>query len=84
MTIGTPRPAASNRHAFRVSRVASMRAARAVDLITGRLGAARPVVFVSGFWRSGTTWMQELLAKSLHAKTVFEPLLPTPGISDSR
>ncbi len=28
---------------------------------------------VSGFWRSGTTWVQELLAGWLDAKTIFEP-----------
>lgn len=28
---------------------------------------------VSGFWRSGTTWLQESLALLLGAKTVFEP-----------
>jgi hypothetical protein len=28
---------------------------------------------VSGFWRSGTTWLQEALARLLGAKTVFEP-----------
>jgi hypothetical protein len=54
----------------------SMRAARAADMVVGRLGVAKPIVFVSGFWRSGTTWMQKLLADSLGAKTVFEPLCP--------
>ncbi len=28
---------------------------------------------VSGFWRSGTTWLQQSLAEILKAKTVFEP-----------
>jgi hypothetical protein len=28
---------------------------------------------LSGFWRSGTTWLQELLAGWLRAKTIFEP-----------
>jgi len=53
-----------------------MRAARVVDLIAGRLGVVKPIVFVSGFWRSGTTWLQEMLASSFHAKTVFEPICP--------
>ncbi len=35
-----------------------------------------PIVLVSGFWRSGTTWVQECLAESLGAKTIFEPLSP--------
>lgn len=30
-------------------------------------------VVVSGFWRSGTTWLQECLAEILGAKTIFEP-----------
>ena len=50
--------------------------ARAVDWTLARLRASRPVVLVSGFWRSGTTWLQESLAESLRAKTVFEPLSP--------
>ena len=50
--------------------------ARTVDWTLARLRAARPVVLVSGFWRSGTTWVQECLAEALGAKTVFEPLSP--------
>jgi hypothetical protein len=34
-------------------------------------------VVVSGFWRSGTTWLQQSLAALLNAKTVYEPLRPT-------
>jgi len=30
-------------------------------------------VVVSGFWRSGTTWLEETLAEILQAKTIFEP-----------
>jgi hypothetical protein len=33
-------------------------------------------LLVSGFWRSGTTWLQEALRDVLHAKTLFEPLCP--------
>jgi len=29
---------------------------------------------ISGFWRSGTTWLQEALGRMLRAKTVFEPM----------
>jgi hypothetical protein len=56
--------------------IPSRQAARVIDLVAGGMGLAKPIVFVSGFWRSGTTWLQELLAESLHAKTVFEPLCP--------
>jgi len=31
-------------------------------------------LFMCGFWRSGTTWLQESLTKLLEAKLVFEPL----------
>lgn len=51
-------------------------AARLVDRSLGALGAAGPCLLVSGFWRSGTTWLQETLATALGAKTVFEPLSP--------
>lgn len=50
--------------------------ARTGDWMLARLGWARPIVLVSGFWRSGTTWLQECLAESLGAKTIFEPLSP--------
>ncbi len=36
-------------------------------------------ILISGFWRSGTTWLQESLAGSLPAKTVFEPFSPKSG-----
>ena len=32
-------------------------------------------LLVSGFWRSGTTWLQQTLAEIMDAKTVFEPLM---------
>ena len=50
--------------------------ATAIDRALGHGGATRPVLLVSGFWRSGTTWIQESLAAALTAKTVFEPLAP--------
>lgn len=31
---------------------------------------------ISGFWRSGTTWLEEALREILNAKTLFEPLCP--------
>lgn len=33
-------------------------------------------LLLSGFWRSGTTWLQEALRDVLYAKTLFEPLCP--------
>ena len=54
----------------------SVTAARGIDAGLGIFGLSRPVLLVSGFWRSGTTWLQECLAVALGAKTVFEPLSP--------
>lgn len=34
----------------------------------------RDSLFMCGFWRSGTTWLQETLTTILEAKLVFEPL----------
>jgi Sulfotransferase domain len=45
-----------------------------VDRAAGKLGLTRPVLVVSGFWRSGTTWAQEQFSLMLGAKTIFEPL----------
>ena len=55
---------------------AGLAAAGLVDAGLGLSGLARPVVVVNGFWRSGTTWLQECLAESLGAKSIFEPLSP--------
>lgn len=51
-------------------------AASGIDRVLGTCGLAQPALLVSGFWRSGTTWLQENLATALGAKTVFEPLAP--------
>lgn len=47
-------------------------------LLSSRINPIDTLV-VSGFWRSGTTWLQESLAAHLKAKTVFEPLAPEAG-----
>ncbi len=41
-------------------------------LLANQINPADSLI-VSGFWRSGTTWLQEYLAKLLAAKTIFEP-----------
>jgi len=43
------------------------------DQATAATGAIEPIV-ISGFWRSGTTWLQQLVAEATNAKTIFEPL----------
>lgn len=37
---------------------------------------------ISGFWRSGTTWLQQSVAELLRAKTIFEPF--HPGVPQMR
>jgi hypothetical protein len=40
------------------------------------LPVSHPPVLITGFWRSGTTWVQEVIAEALGAKTLFEPFSP--------
>ncbi|MEM1149605.1 MAG: hypothetical protein AAGI03_03495 [Pseudomonadota bacterium] len=39
----------------------------------------RDRLVVTGFWRSGTTWILEQAAQAIQAKTIFEPLAPSSG-----
>jgi len=48
------------------------RAAEIDHALADQINPADTVV-VSGFWRSGTTWLEEALAEILQAKTIFEP-----------
>ncbi len=36
-------------------------------------------IVVNGFWRSGTTWLQDTLSTATNAKAVFEPFAPRAG-----
>lgn len=47
-----------------------------VDAVTASYIDPSNTVIVTGFWRSGTTWLQESLTRALTAKSVFEPLHP--------
>jgi hypothetical protein len=49
----------------------------AVDLLVAPSVDISEAVLVTGFWRSGTTWLQQSLARIHDAKTVFEPLHPS-------
>ena len=60
----------------RMAIASGLAAAGFIDAAQGLVGLSKPIVLVSGFWRSGTTWVQECLAESLGAKTIFEPLSP--------
>jgi hypothetical protein len=46
----------------------------ALDSLVSKLSRPSESVVVTGFWRSGTTWLLESIADSLCAKSVFEPL----------
>ena len=41
-----------------------------------RWHVSQPPIILSGFWRSGTTWIQQVMAELISAKTQFEPLEP--------
>ncbi|MGH9161331.1 MAG: hypothetical protein ACRD2X_15275 [Vicinamibacteraceae bacterium] len=60
----------------RVIRELSTVASRGCDNAAYALGRVTPLLLVTGFWRSGTTWLQQCLADALVAKTTFEPLSP--------
>jgi hypothetical protein len=49
---------------------------RVIDNVAFALGRVTPLLLVTGFWRSGTTWFQQCLAEAFEAKTSFEPLAP--------
>ncbi|MEQ9553861.1 MAG: sulfotransferase [Coleofasciculus sp. G3-WIS-01] len=36
-------------------------------------------IVINGFWRSGTTWLQDTLSATTNAKAVFEPFSPRAG-----
>ena len=36
-------------------------------------------LLINGFWRSGTTWLQQTLVQALNAKSLFEPFSPAAG-----
>jgi hypothetical protein len=45
-----------------------------IDWIASRLIDPQDAIVVTGFWRSGTTWVQQLISEKIRAKPVFEPL----------
>lgn len=44
-----------------------------VDHLLGHMLNPSEAIVITGFWRSGTTWLLQSLARSLEAKSVFEP-----------
>lgn len=47
-----------------------------VDFVLSGLVDTSRSIAITGFWRSGTTWLQQLIADALHAKRIFEPFYP--------
>lgn len=45
-----------------------------IDIAVARYARPRVRSIINGFWRSGTTWVQESMANVANAKTIFEPL----------
>ena len=50
-----------------------------LDAVVGAMISPSDATIISGFWRSGTTWLLQSVANSLDAKSLFEPLLPHIG-----
>ena len=56
------------------------RAWETLDYCVSDFVSPSETIIVSGFWRSGTTWLQLVLSDVVGAKTIFEPLAPgVPG-----
>jgi hypothetical protein len=47
----------------------------AVDAVLGGLINHSDTIVITGFWRSGTTWLLETIAREVGAKPVFEPFM---------
>jgi hypothetical protein len=50
-----------------------------IDAVLGAHLSPSKAIVVTGFWRSGTTWLLEALTRSVDGKAVFEPLYPDIG-----
>ncbi len=55
------------------------RAFEFLDRLNGLFVDPKDTLVINGFWRSGTTWVQELMGGILEAKTLFEPLQARAG-----
>ncbi|MGP1385979.1 MAG: sulfotransferase domain-containing protein [Thainema sp.] len=44
-----------------------------IDRVNGLFVKPENTLVINGFWRSGTTWLQECIAEALQAKSIFEP-----------
>jgi len=51
-----------------------------IDQANGwRIPVETNTLVINGFWRSGTTWLQEIVAQMLKAKPIFEPFQASAG-----
>ncbi|PNS07323.1 sulfotransferase domain-containing protein [Solilutibacter silvestris] len=57
-------------------RLAQSELARLIDSALAHHIDPKDCLLITGFWRSGTTWLQQFSARALNAKTVFEPISP--------
>lgn len=45
----------------------------AIDRVTATIQSPAESIFITGFWNSGTTWFQQVVAEMVGAKRIFEP-----------
>ncbi|MCG3119057.1 MAG: hypothetical protein ALAOOOJD_01385 [bacterium] len=74
MNSGKPQAATTAASKNREKKLRAAAASYDIDRQVAAQINPRDSLFMCGFWRSGTTWLQESLTKMLTAKLVFEPL----------
>lgn len=47
-----------------------------IDRAIAYLVDPKDTLVITGFWRSGTTWLQDIISDHFRAKSIFEPLEP--------
>jgi len=62
-----------------IAREAQSRIFYPINLFTADKIDISKCIVVNGFWRSGTTWLQDTLSAATNAKAVFEPFAPRAG-----
>ncbi|WP_446348050.1 hypothetical protein [Coleofasciculus sp. F4-SAH-05] len=62
-----------------IAREAQSRIFYPINLLTADKIDISKCIVVNGFWRSGTTWLQDTLSAATNAKAVFEPFAPRAG-----
>ena len=45
-------------------------------IMSSQISPSSNSILINGFWRSGTTWLLEVVSQAWRAKPVFEPLIP--------